>query len=189
MNPHPVRSQDSLPVPEKNPSTLGNPSRNPRPANSRKDDHIKTLTESKFRRVATCTPFGGSCCSLATCLKVGNPFWGGSFWMKNWRPCSFFCVFWGIQMKRWNSRTTSRACKRESSFLIYMHCAWHCRTYTCTHFCKQKRGGDVWVKCRNNCRQGHVTLSLLDTIVLSRYVGSSCSSLKCVNFAPWRNCT
>lgn len=37
----------------------------------------------------------------------------------------FFCVFWEIQMKRWNSRTTSRA---SLLFLIYMHCAWHCPT-------------------------------------------------------------
>lgn len=167
--------------------------RNPRPANSRKDDHIKTLTESKFRRVATCTGLdGGVCLELQLFaqffLKVGNPFWGG-FLEWNWRPCSFF-VF-GSLGGRWKDEilTTSRACKRESFF-------W----YTCiVHdiavlihapiFVSRKRGGDVWVKCRNNCSQGHVTLSLLDTIVLPRYVGSSCSSLKCANFAPWRNCT
>lgn len=188
MNPHPVRSQDSLPVPEKNPSTLGTlrthglltPGRTTTSRHSRNQSFAgwppAPVWTVEFVEVAFRQIFWRS----ETRLR-------GSFWMKNWRPCSFFWSLGG----RWKDEilATSRACKRDSSFLIYMHCAWHCRSYTCTHFCKQKRGGDVWVKCRNNCSQGHVTLSILDTIVLPRYVGSSCSSLKCVNFAPWRNCT
>lgn len=145
MNPHQSGPRTVSRSHNKKPIDPWNPSRNPRPANSRKDDHIKTLTESKFRLVATCTPvWTVEVVELQLFakffLKVGNPFWGG-FWNEKLEAMQLFFVCFGRFRWKDEIRGQPQGLAKGKVFLIYMHCAWHCPTYTCTHFCKPKKSG------------------------------------------------
>ena len=187
MNPHPVRSLSVSRSRKKKPSDPWNPSTT---------HGLLTpgrTTTSRHSRNQSCAgwppaPVRWVCGSSFSpnFFEVGNPFWGG-FLNETLEAMQFFLCLGDSEKMKWGQ---PQGLAKGKVFFWYT-CIVH-DIAVLIHapiFVSQKRGGDVWVKCRNNCRHGHVTLSLLDTIVLPRYVGSSCSSLKCVNFAPWRNCT
>ena len=146
MNPHQSGPRTVSRSPKKNPSTgLGT---HPETHGLLTPGRTTTSRHSRNQSFVGWPPaprLDGGSCGVAAFRHIffkgrKHPFWGG-FLNEKLEGMQFFLCVLGDSDEKMKFEDNLKGLQKGKFFLIYMHCAWHCPTYTCTHFCKPKKSG------------------------------------------------